>query len=425
MEQKKTQIKEIKNINIPKYRLIKLNNGIPLYILNIGEQEITKIELLFNSGMANTEKRLTSSFTLSMLSEGTVNQSSKQLAENLDFYGAFTDFEIDNDFTSYSLFSLNKHLKNTAPIFEDIIKNPKFDKNDLEIQVNRAKQRFLIEQEKVKVVAKREFLKNIYGKNNPYSSYFEPTDFEEVKSNLLSEFHKNNYCANNCKIILAGKITDAEINLVEKHFGQNDWLNNNFNKLDFYKSSNSRAVREFIDKENAVQSAINIGKETIKKTDSDYIALNIVNIILGGYFGSRLMSNIREDKGYTYGIYSLIVPMKNSSYFFVATEVGSNVALSAVKEIYKEIKILKENEVPQDEFEVVRNYTMGNILQNFDGPLATAQSIKELIKYDFDEQYYYNYINKLWTINKQEIMEIANKYLNEDEMIEVIVGKKV
>ena len=148
----------------------------------------------------------------------------------------------------------------------------------------------------------------------------------------------------------------------------------------------------------------------------------VLNTVLGGYFGSRLMSNIREDKGYTYGIGSALVSMKQEGYFFISTEVGADVTTPALTEIYKEIEILK-NELVEEELAMVRNYMRGTFIKGIKVPFIW-QIVSDPFTFTVWDDYYQNYLEKVRTIEPEEIRLLANKYLNSSEFYELVVGRK-
>ncbi|MCF8335900.1 MAG: insulinase family protein, partial [Bacteroidales bacterium] len=171
------------------------------------------------------------------------------------------------------------------------------------------------------------------------------------------------------------------------------------------------------------QSALRIGIIIFGKHHPDFPGLKVVNNILGGYFGSRLMKKIREEKGYTYGIHSLLVPMVNEGYFVIASEVGTDVCRDAIAAIYEEVKKIRNEKVGQEELNMVKNYMLGQFLRAFDGPLPTSATYLSLMELRLKEDYYQKMVDTINRITAEDIRELANKYLNEEDMIRSIAGK--
>jgi predicted Zn-dependent peptidase len=182
-------------------------------------------------------------------------------------------------------------------------------------------------------------------------------------------------------------------------------------------------VQEIIPRKEVFQSAIRVGKELFNRHHTDYAGMQVLNTVLGGYFGSRLMKNIREDKGYTYGIGSMIISLHHSGYFVIASEVGTGVTKKAVKEVFVEINRLRNELIPENELSLVKNYIMGQIIRMFDGPFATADTIKSILEYGLDFDYYDRTIETIMGITAVELRDLANKYLKPETFTEIIAGK--
>ncbi|PLX18512.1 MAG: insulinase family protein [Marinilabiliales bacterium] len=417
------QFKNIEEINIPIPKQIKLDNGIETFIINAGTQEVLKIDLQFNAGSWYQEKPLIASTVNEMLTEGTKSLTSQQIAEKLDYYGAFINPQPTKDYGNISLYTLSKYLPETIKILEDVVKFPTFPEDELSTFLAKRKQNFEIELEKVNNIARREFNEQIFSSNHPYGKKANIVDYDNITPGEIIQFHKNFYNADNCKIILSGKVDDSVISILNQHFGNNKWNNNSKFVDTKYKIPSRIKKLSIVEKEDVTQSAIRLGKVTINRDHSDYHNLNIVNTILGGYFGSRLMKNIREDKGYTYGINSVLVSLKNAGYFVILSEVGSNVAKEALSDIITEIKKLREETISQEELNLVKNYMLGDILRSFDGAFEIASSFKQIIELGLDMSYFQKEIDAIRSIRPQEVKDIANKYLHEDTLATTVAGK--
>jgi predicted Zn-dependent peptidase len=221
---------------------------------------------------------------------------------------------------------------------------------------------------------------------------------------------------------VAGKVNSNQIALINRHFGSDAWGTPNGVVACHHQLEPAADKKIFIPKPDAVQCAIRIGKATINKLHPDYQYLNVVNMILGGYFGSRLMSNIREEKGYTYGIGSGLVSYQKAGSFVIVSEVGKNVLPQALVEVYKEINKLRDDLVPNQELTLVKNYMMGGILRNFDGPFALLDSFRGLLEYNLEYDYLDNMINVVKSITPEQVRDIAQKYLDVNSLYEVVVG---
>ena len=414
--------KLIEKININKPKIIKLHRSIPVYVLNAGTEDVIRMEVVFNAGSKFSNFPLVATITNLMLNEGTKTRSSKVLAEQLDYYGAYLNLDSNRDFAETTLYTLEKHFEKTLDLFTDILVNSSFPDEELSVLLENKKQKFKIDEQKVKTLAIKKFNEVIFGKEHFYGRNVQLLDYDLITVQQLKDFYKRLYNKNNCKVIISGKITDEVLKRLENYFNVNDFdnLNNSFIPQNITSSTDKK---HFVEKAGAVQSSIRIGKPLINKHHKDYAGLQIINTILGGYFGSRLMSNLREDKGYTYGVGSIVASLVGTGYFSVVCEVGVNTTKSAIGEIYKEIERLIDKQVSNNELKRVRNYMLGEFVRLFDGPFAQAEALRSVIDFNLDEKYYENYLYILRNITTSEIQQLATKYLQPETMFEVVAGK--
>jgi len=400
-----------------------LPNGIPVYYVNAGTQDVIKIEVIFRAGTREQDVPMVAGSTNSMLEEGTKKHNAEEIASLLDYYGSFLETSAQQDYASVTIHTLGKHLDKALPILEELIKEPSFPQNELEIYLHNNKQRFLVSEQKVRSVAAKIFPALLFGDLHPYGHITRLEEFDGVKKEHLEAFHKKYYAPGNSAIIVSGRVNDTLLNKIGDYFGKGETIQHPTSNIQHYDIHSAAENINFIPKKDAVQSAIKMGKVLFLKNHPDAIPFQILNTVLGGYFGSRLMSNIREDKGYTYGISSSVVFLQHAGYFTIGSEVGSNVCDAALVEIYKELTRLCDEPVPADELQLVKNYLKGNFMRSMDGPFALADRFKHIWLHNMDYSYYENYVTALSTITSLQLMEIANKYLS-DGIYELVVGEK-
>jgi zinc protease len=172
---------------------------------------------------------------------------------------------------------------------------------------------------------------------------------------------------------------------------------------------------------NGVQGSIRMGTPFPNRHHPDFLKVQVLNNVFGGFFGSRLMSNIREDKGYTYGIHSYLENHIQESAWVISTEAGRDVCEAAITEVYKEMAVLRDEPIDAEELLLVRNYMMGSILGDLDGPFHIINRWKNIVLNGLDESYFYNQIETIRNITAQELQELANKYLVQDKFYELVV----
>lgn len=414
----------VEKIDMIKASEQRLRNNIPVYSINAGTQALIKIEFLFSAGMYQQQMPLQATTVNTMLEEGTSTLSASQIADKVDYYGAYLETGVSQDSASVVLYTLNKHLQSTLPVVEQVIKDSVFPQNELDTHIRNKKQKFHVNNQKVAILARKRFTELLFGAKHPYGINVQESDFEIINREHLLNFYSTYYRSNNCKIIVSGKVDENVVKLLDTYFGGSDWDGKAIVNTTETPISTFTQPQELLFKEDALQSAIRVGKLLFNKKHADYQSFLVLNTILGGYFGSRLMSNIREDKGYTYGIGSGLASLQNSGYFFISTEVGVDVCQSALNEIYFEIKRLREEPIPAEELQLVKNYMLGTFLRSVDGPFALAERFKGIMEYNLDYDYFDNYVATIKNISASQLRDLANNYLTQESMLELVAGKK-
>ena len=417
------QFKTIEHVDIPKSKQDVLSNEIPVHIISGGSQDVLKVELIFNAGLWYQKSPLIAGTCNSMLNEGTKKYSAAELAEKFDFYGAHIAYNNSQHDASISLYTLNKYLDETLDLLEEIIKRPTFPEKEFKTILSNKKQNYLVNREKTNALAKEKFNSLIYGHKHPYANIFKSCVFDEVQLEDIKTYYKDRYTSDNCRIIVSGKMDKSILPKIEDRFGASAWNTKSHNIETKHEFLSSDEKKVFVLKKDAVQSSIRIGRPLFNKTHPDFAGIMLLNLILGGYFGSRLMQNIREDKGYTYGINSLLLSHLKSGHFAIVTEVGKDVCEAAISEIYKEIKRLREELVSEEELNLVKNFFSGEMLRSFDSPFALSESLRGNLPFGFDNSYYEKFLQDIKGTSSQKIMDLANTYFKEEDLYEVIVGE--
>lgn len=394
-----------------------LSNGITISYVNGGSQEVTKIEFIFNAGKWYEYQSGVSYFTAHLLQKGTTTKNSFQISGELDQYGVHLEVSPGYDFTSLSLYGLTKNIGRLLKLSREIITQPIFP----EIELQQAKDIYIqglkINLEKTSYLASRLLRQNLFGKEHPYGRDADVSDIESIKKNDLVNFYRDYF--KNLEVICSGKITGEVKKELQSIL------------TDFEVSAGSKIVTpklnpgppaEFLKKENTVQSSIRFGKRSIPRTHSDYPALLMLNHILGGYFGSRLMKNIREEKGLTYGIYSSLVTLKHDGYLSIGADVNYENREIVIEEIKNELKSLQAQSIDSNELITARNHFIGSLQAEITTPFAHADKIKNIILYNLPENFYQSLINKIESLNGEDLLDTAHRYFDDTQFHVVSVG---
>lgn len=400
-----------------------LQNGIPVYMIDEGNQEVLRIELVFKAGNYYQQKKQVARATNTLLGGGTHAHTAEEISEYFDFYGAHFETHNSKDNAYAGLYTLHKHLEHTLPMFSEVICDPVFPEQELEIYRSTRKEHLGVNLNKVKYLSKVHFHTQIFGADHPYGTMLKAQQLDELKKEQLIEHHNNNYLNGPSMIIVSGRIPVGFETKLEKYFGGFKYIGQNAANVEF-PFHPAVEKEQFVHKKDAMQAAIRLGKPIITRLHPDYMALSVVNTILGGYFGSRLMNNIREDKGYTYGIGSSLISLQHSGMFVIASEVGSDVLQPALAEIFMEIRRLREEKVGSKELSLVKNYLMGTLMRSLDGPFEIAERLRTSLEFGLTLDYYLQYAHTIKTITPEKIISLAHEYLHEDSLYLTVAGRE-
>ena len=414
--------KQVNDINFISPKKQELDNGIRVFTVNAGKQELVRIELVFENVNWKESNPLQAIAVSHLINNGTKTLSAREIADKVDYYGAFLQTDYGADQSSIKVYTLNKHLEAVLPILWSVLNESIFPQEELDIFKQNQQQSLKVSLQKNDFIARKNFANAIFG-NSAYGTNIEVEDYQAIQREELTSYFSAAYKPENCTIFVAGKFEDQEFNILNSIFGQ-EWHNKDASVINHFSFDSSLKGEIFIERPEAIQSAIRMGLRSLNRTHADFPAFQVMNCLLGGYFGSRLMANIREDKGYTYGIGSAIVSMKDAGYFFIATEVGADVCTNALVEIEKEIELLKSETVADEELDLVRNYMLGSMLGSLENAFSHADKFKNIYFSGLSYDYYDNYIKTVKTITPEEIKNLANRYLTTEEFTRVIVGKK-
>lgn len=400
-------------------RRIDLQGGATLYLLHGGEADLVRIEFIFPHTGWDPEQPLLNRALAGMLLEGTVSRTAAEIAETIDYYGAFLHAESSADHIIVTLHTLSKHIGHTLPIVKEVLGEAVFPENELAVYARNSLQKLQVSLEKNEFQARRAFNAAVFGTESPYGYPLEPEDFTRIDRDALLTQYPRQLSSKNCFIVASGKISKEVESEIMRCF--NDWEGEEAPAYDPVLRTGAPG-KYAVEMPGSVQSAIRIGKPLIHRTHPDYVELQILNTVLGGYFGSRLMANIREDKGYTYGIGSGLHSFKNTGLFFIATEVGVDVRENALREIYHEMERLTSEPVPQTELDLVRNYLMGSFLGSLENVFSHADKFKSLLLSGLDYAYYDRYFEAVRNVSAARLKELAIMYFAPGDFYEVTAG---
>ncbi len=405
------------------HRLLELPNGITVYLVHGGSQELVRIELVYKAGSFYQGAKSVATATNALLPNGTPSLTARAIAERFEYFGAHVETNTEKDNAYVSLYTLNTHLHETLPLLAEVIHEADFPQDELEIYRKTKSHTLSVNLQKVKYLARVHFNEQLFGSRHPYGMRLRNENIDQLESGQLKAFHRRYYQQGRCMIFVSGSIPHKLEEILARNFGTNSA--GSFHKPlqePTFEIEPGQNRKLFISKPDASQSALRIGFRTINREHAEYPELFILHTVLGGYFGSRLMSNIREKKGYTYGIGSVLASLKKSGVFVISSEVGGNVRRKAVREIYKEVKMLRDEPISEEELSLVKNYLTGALLRGMEGPFMQAERLRSAIEYGQTMSYYDQYARTIQDITSGRLQELANKYFDQGAFFETVAG---
>ncbi len=420
-QQPQPTLKSIDSIELlPPQRFV-LANGTRVCVITGSTLPVVKLEIILEAGTWHEPLPGIARAAARMLTDGTTHRNQQQIAESIEFYGATLHTEAHADFSLVALYTLKKHLAHLVPLVAELIHEATYPEKELTTYVKNSKQILRIHLQKVDFIALRSFLQCMFGAHHPYGHAVTEQDLDRLSSEMLRLFHRQQYVQGPLRIMLAGNIGDTEIRLVESYFGQ-QLRQPVADSTQTPAPWPAKRITERIAKPDAVQTAIYIGTPVVNHRHEDFPGLLVLNTILGGYFGSRLMQNLREVNGYCYGIHSSVHSLRHGAYWCASTEVGNEVLTAAVEQIYKELERIRHEPIGEEELTLVRNYMAGMMLSDLDGPMNTADVYRTLDLHGWSESYLEDKLRVIKTITSEQLLALAQRYLDPASMIEVTAG---
>ena len=399
-----------------------LDNGIPLYSISDHIEPVMQLEFVFPAGLWYEKQAGIAQATASLLKSGIARLNSFQINEHFEQYGASVKAGASTDWTSVAVSCLTKHLDKVLPLLRELLTDTLFPQSEIDLYIQNAKQRLSVQLKKGDFIANRKIDEFLFGFQHPYGKYMNEPDYDAITQSALLQYLHTYFSSTHCRMFMAGTFGEAELNLINSIFGSTTW--NSTAPLitpEFSFISEPEKKHRIINDSQSVQGAIRIASHFPDKKHPDFVPMIVLNTLFGSYFGSRLMSNIREDKGYTYGIHSYMYNHKQCSAYMISTEAGRDVCEATILEVYHEMEILRNEIIDAEELSLVKNYLLGNILGDLDGSFQNIQRWKNLILNDFTEERFYSNIEIYKSVTSEKLMELAQKYYKPEQFYELVV----
>lgn len=414
-------------VPFPQVSLHHLDNGIPVYTVQFGSQEIVEVNALFPAGRSFEPRVGTSNFSARIMQEGTENYSGLELARVLDGFGASLSAESGYESATFNLTTLTKYLGDTIPLLAELLLRPSFPAKELKILKARSIRNLEIEQKKTAFIARKEFNWLLNGKDHPYGRIAEVSDIIGLEMDVLESFYKRHFALANCRFVASGRFNEQQLlEQLNQQFGAANQIDPSLVVSPDESGAQAPLTNEpsglHYFEQDTMQATVRVGHRGFSRRHPDYYPMRVVNTILGGYFGSRLMKNIREEKGFTYGIHSAWLSMKHGGTFLIQTDVGNEYIRPTLDEIRKEIHLLIDEGVREGELELVKNYMLGRSASSRETPSQIASLIRTSLVNEIDFSELDNQFDVIQAVQPEDVKRLAAQYLLPAKLLEVVCG---
>ena len=422
---RRPKIQSLEHIELLKPERREMPNGVMLNVIRAGREEVVRLDILVRGGRYQQSFPLQAVMTNRMLREGTRSYTSAQIAEKLDYYGAWLELSSGMEYSFLTVYSLNKYFPQVLQVVESMVKEPAFPERELQIILSANRQQYLVNSRKGDFVAQKYFCLSLFGNGHPRGRTVALDDYNAVTPDKLQTFHDTFYCSANSSLYLSGRVTDDILRETERVFGTGLWGKSRL-RTEFihYPIPTCKERELFVARSESMQNSLRYGYLAIDQKHPDCLKLRVLITLFGDYFGSRLMSNIREDKGYTYGISAALLFYPGAGVLAIATEADAQYTGCITREIAREMQRLKDEPVAEAELSMVRNYMLGQMCRSFEGPFSLADAWSFIETNHLDDDYYRRALEAVQGVTAEDMHRLANEYLRTEELVKVIVGKK-
>lgn len=409
------------DIKLKPYQHFVLDNQVEVYTYEGGAEEVMLMDMVFFAGNSYEKKNWVAAATNFLLKNGTTTKNAFEINEAFEFYGAHLSRNCYNETSTITLHCLNKYFKEVIPVVSELISEANFPEKELQIYQQNLIQKLSLNLKKSDFIANRYIDEYLFGLDHPYGKYAMQEDYKNINRGDLTAFYNTYYKEGKCIIFMAGKFPSNMQNLLNQHIGQLPLNKKVITEVVHPIIPATQKKYNVVNDASSVQGAIRIARHFPNRHHPDFAPAQVLNNIFGGFFGSRLMRNIREDKGYTYGIHSYLQNHVQQCAWMISTDAGKEVCKPTIDEVYKEMKLLRQELVSEAELKLVKNYMLGGLLGDLDGPFQIIARWKSYILNNLTEAYFYNTIDVVKSIQPEQLKALAEQYLNEADFYELVV----
>ena len=417
------QIFPMCHLQMPGIRSMILDNGITLNIFDRGEDEVNRLTVMIDGGQAECAAPGLPELAASARLDGTSGMTGEKIAALLDYNGYWARCAASVHHQTLTFHSLNSRMEHVLPVMVELAASPVFPEHSTEVAREKAARKLATEMQRVSWHASQAINRLAMGSECAAAREITVDALRSIDVNDLRIWHNDTFAARRVNLYLAGRITPHIENMVARAFGSISAPGEGIGRvaLDFQPEPDRRTVK--IERPGSLQTAIRCAIPTIGRTHADYVRLRLAVMALGGYFGSRLMLNIREDKGYTYGIGAGLVGYPEGGFISIDTECDNSYTPAVLDEIHAEIRRMKDPaSYTGTELERLRSYLTTSLASQLDSPFAVMDYYILQRSADTQPDYFDAQQKTLAEMTPESLADTAVRYFNEDMLYTALAG---
>ncbi|MGB3619257.1 MAG: pitrilysin family protein [Catalinimonas sp.] len=401
-----------------------LPNGTPRHVIRAGAQPVVGLELIFPAGTWFESTRGAAFFLSKLLLEGTRRRSGAEIQEAFSRWGTFPRVTATPDHLTVAVYTVKRFLPEVLPLLVEVLQEATLPAEEFENQRRIQQQTLQVNLQKTSFVAGRTFRGLLFGDEHPYGAGVTEAHLAKLNRDAVAGLYEQNVRTMPAELILAGDVTDDVLALVDRTLGR-------VARADAPLTAPVHTTHVRVTREATAvfptgqQSSIRVGRVLFTPHHQDVHRFQVLNEICGGYFGSRLMRNIREEKGYTYGISSGYAALRHAGYWIIGTDVKREATEATFAEVHHELGRLREELVSEKELDTVRNYMLGTLAGSITTPFELADKFKGVHFRGLDYDYYEQRVRTIREVTPEALRETARRYFDPSELVEVTAGERV
>lgn len=415
------KIHSISDINLTVPQKEQLSNGIPLFLLENAHLDLIHIVICIKAGILHETVKHTAQFSYALLKESSPKYSASEMADIFDFYGTHYTASTNLDHIRITISMPKNNVSKVLPIIYEFLSKPQYREENLSIYKNLKIKDLEYNAQKTDVQATRIMLHTMIGDSHTAGQYSTRENLQTVTIEQMEEFHHRTFLAENITIFATGNMGTDVRQCIQDTFERvpNGTAAADIRDL-ILPADSTPIITQVIP--NSVQSSIVLCLPAMGYNDPDRYDFSILSTITGGYFGSRLMQNLRERNGYTYGISSGLAYFGNQSLFVISSDVNINQTQAALDACFEELQRLQDEDISDAELETAKNYIMGEQIRDLDNSVSILKRYLIWNHFNSDEKEFRNIIDHVKSIDAERIKNLAKKHFVHNKFTQIVVG---